>query len=218
MRNIITYFIILCISLGAVKGQLTKLSNGKQIDKRLTGEWAGSEIDNQIEGMQKDWLMTRKNDGTFVLDFTFKKDNEEHNSTETGNWWIEDGKFYEAHSESGLTDIYTYQVLDKNRIKFKSYNISIDMNKEAYEFIDTRKILDKKNNVVKDGSSIEKAIKVKSVDQEYKFVRENCKGCEMVSQSLLEHKGKKYDVLNLKKNDGSDISYYFDISSFYGKF
>lgn len=218
MKHFFTYFIIMFLSLGVIKGQLTKLPNGKQVDKRLTGEWIGSETDNQIDGVHKDWIMTRKKDGTFVLDFTFKKDGEEHNSIETGSWWIEDGKFYEAHSESGMTDIYTYEVLDKNHVKFRSFDISIDMNKEVYEFIDTRKNSDKKSNSVKDGSSFEKAIKVKSVAEEYKFVKENCKDCEMVSQSLQEHKSKKYDVLNLKKSDGSDITYYFDINSFYGKF
>lgn len=218
MRHFITCFSILFLSLGSMKAQLKSLSNGKQIDKRLTGEWAGSESDNQLEGMQKSWVMTRKNDGTFMLDFTFRKDGQEHNSIETGNWWIQDGKFYEAHKESGMTDIYTYQILDKNRIKFSSVDISIEMNKEAYEFIDTRKTSEKKSNAVKDGSSFEKAIKVKSVSEEYKFARENCKDCQIISQSLLEHNGKKYDALDLKKSDGSEITYYFDINSFYGKF
>ncbi|WP_379965504.1 hypothetical protein [Epilithonimonas sp. UC225_85] len=219
MKLITNYIAIIFCSIILIScgNTISTLSNGKQIDSRLAGEWTGSETDNQIEGMKKEWVMTRNNDGTFVLDFTFTKDGETNKTIETGNWWIQDGKFYEAHSESGLTDIYTYQVLDKNQIKFKSVNISIGMNKESYEFIDTRKASAKVGNSTKDGSSYEKAIKVKSVADEYKYVKEHCEGCQMGSQSLSEYKGKMYDVLHLKKSDGSDVSYYFDINSFYGK-
>jgi hypothetical protein len=210
--------VILCSLLLTSCGNTIKtLSNGKQIDNRLAGEWAGSEKDEQIEGMQKEWLMTRNNDGTFILDFTFHKDGETQKNIETGTWWIQDGKFFEAHSESGMTDIYNYQVIDKNHIKFKSEEISIDMNKDSYEFIDTRKSSSNDNRSVKDGSSFEKAIKVKSVPDEYKYVKANCIDCKMQSQSVTEYKGKMYDILSLKKTDGTEVQYYFDISSFYGK-
>jgi len=119
---------------------LTTVSNGKQIDKRLVGTWEGSEKNEQMEGMTKEWIMTRSSDGTFVLDFTFYQDGERHKNVETGNWWVQDGKFYESHTESGMTDTYTYQVLDKDHIKFKSDMMSMEMNKDSYEFIDTRKI------------------------------------------------------------------------------
>lgn len=39
----------------------------------------------------------------------------------------------------------------------------------------------------------------------------------MESQSLSEYIGKTYDVLHLKKSNGSDVSYYFYINYFYGK-
>lgn len=220
MKLITNYIAVIFCSLFLIScgTTATTLSNGKQIDKRLAGEWAGSETDKQIEGMQKKWVMTRNTDGTFVLDFTFTQDGETNKNIETGTWWIQDGKFYEAHSESGMTDIYTYDVLDKNHIKFRAVKSSMDMNTDSYEFIDTRKIDAKESNSARDGSSFEKAIKVKSVADEYKFVKENCQGCEMGSQSLSEHKGKMYDVLHLKKSDGSTVSFYFDINSFFGKF
>ncbi len=196
---------------------LTTISNGKQIDKRLVGAWEGSEKNEQMEGMTKEWIMTRNNDGTFVLDFTFYQDGERRKNVETGNWWVQDGKFYEAHTESGMTDTYTYQVLDKDHIKFKSDMMSMEMNKDSYEFIDTRKTSALEGKSIKDGSSYEKAIKVKSVPDEYKFAKENCTDCTMQSQSLSEKNGKMYDVLSLKKPDGTEVRYYFDITSFYGK-
>ena len=42
-------------------------------------------------------------------------------------------------TDSGETDIYKYDVLDENRIKFISKQIKIEMTNESYEFIDTRK-------------------------------------------------------------------------------
>jgi hypothetical protein len=74
------------------------------------------------------------------------------------------------------------------------------------------------NAVQKDGLSYETAVKVNSVAEEYRFIKKNCADCEPERQSLTEHDGKPFDVLTVKKPDGSKISYYFDIKSFYGKF
>ena len=219
MKLITNYIAVLLCSIFLIScsSTMSTLPNGKQVDSRLAGEWAGSEADKQLEGMTKEWVMTRNNDGTFILDFTFTQDGETNKNVETGTWWIQDGKFYEAHSESGMTDIYTYNVLDKNHIKFKAVHNSMEMNTESYEFIDTRKGTAKESNSARDGSSFEKAIKVKSVQEEYKFVKENCKDCQMKSQALSENNKKPFDILTLKKSDGSEVTYYFDISSFYGK-
>lgn len=70
-----------------------------------------------------------------------------------------------------------------------------------------------------DGSSMEKAIKVNSVEQEYIIVREKCSGCEMKSQSLtFDDKKQPFDVLTLVKPNGEEVKYYFNISKFYGRF
>lgn len=114
-------------------------ASGKKIDSRLVGVWTGSEQDQQLEGAQKTWEMTRNPDGTFLLNFKIiiKGESDEH--TERGNWWVKNGKFYEFHDDSGETDIYKYHVLDNNRIKFISKDVKVEMNTENYEFIDTRK-------------------------------------------------------------------------------
>ncbi|MBU8882393.1 hypothetical protein KSK37_04760 [Kaistella sp. DKR-2] len=115
------------------------LENGKKIDSRLVGVWSGSEKDQQIEGVEKKWDMTRNADGTFILDFVFTQNGLSQKTQETGNWWVEGNKFYEFHEESEQTDVYTYSVLNKNQVKFKSQSISISMSNDSYEFIDTRK-------------------------------------------------------------------------------
>lgn len=212
------YFNLLMLSLSfffltSCGSHLMNLSNQKQIDKRLVGTWVGSEKDDQIDGMEKSWEMKRNADGTFVLDFRFNVDGKIQHSMENGSWWIENGKFHEFHEYSGKTDLYRYEVLDKNQIKFSAETINIAMNTEEYSFIDTRK----KDNI-KDGSSFDKAIKVNSVSEEYDFIKSNCTGCKVMSQSLSEHKGNMFDIINVKKPDGSIHSYYFDIKSFFGKF
>lgn len=69
----------------------------------------------------------------------------------------------------------------------------------------------------KDGSSVKNAIVVKSIPEEYAYVKKACKGCQLLGQALIFEKKKPYDILKLKKPDGTEVSYYFDISSFYGK-
>lgn len=70
----------------------------------------------------------------------------------------------------------------------------------------------------KDGLSYETAIKAKSVENEYSFIRQNCNDCKVKSQSLSENNGKPFDVITVEKTDGTTLKYYFDIKSFYGKF
>jgi len=66
-----------------------------------------------------------------------------------------------------------------------------------------------------DGSSIEQAIMVNSISEEYDYVRKVCDSCEFVSQHLLFEKKKPYDMLEFKKPNGEKIEYYFDISKFF---
>ena len=74
-----------------------------------------------------------------------------------------------------------------------------------------------KDTVVRDGSSFEKAFKVKDIGEEYEISRKLCPACQLNGQALMSKKNKPYDVLSFTKPDGEKVSYYFDISSFYGK-
>lgn len=68
-----------------------------------------------------------------------------------------------------------------------------------------------------DGLSMEKAIKVNSVSEEYQHIKKLCEGCKMEKQSLVSKNNKNYDRLDLVKPNGEKVSYYFNIDSFFGK-
>jgi len=139
-KNIIALVILtslIIVSCGTKKF-LFKIEDDKQIDTRLVGIWEGSEKDNQILGMTKEWKMTRNSDGTFLLDFKVTIEDEIEKTTEEGSWWVKNGLFYELHTISGKTDIYKYQVLNENQVKFKINSFGIDFENSEYEFIDTR--------------------------------------------------------------------------------
>lgn len=72
-------------------------------------------------------------------------------------------------------------------------------------------------NNKRDGSSYEKALIVKSISEEYKYVKKVCLNCQFLSQSLSYKNNKPYDILTLKKPDGKKVSYYFVFSFFFGK-
>ena len=73
----------------------------------------------------------------------------------------------------------------------------------------------KDNNKGELGLSISNPIKVNRVSEEYQYIRENCEGCRVISQALI-NKGKSYyDELKVQKPDGTIVSYFFDITSFY---
>lgn len=134
----LVYFAVLSCS-----GTFSTLPDGKQIDNRLVGEWAGSEENNQMEGVKKSWVMKRLKNGSFSLEFTVEENGDVSSFEETGTWWVENGKFYEFHDFTKKTDHYSYEVLNKNQVKFKAEHIGVEMNKSDYEFIDTRKTPEK---------------------------------------------------------------------------
>jgi len=216
----IVFFISLIATLSSSCSTTSKsimLSNGKKIDSRLIGVWKGSETGKQVANLTKEWEMERNSDGTFTLKFKTISDGIIDEFEETGKWWIEGKKFYEYHSDSDKTDIYKYTILNNEQVKFKMTNTEVDFAEANYTFIDTKisnnSIIDTKN----DGMSLETAIKVKSIKEEYEYVRNQCKNCQILGQALLHHKGKPYDKLILKDANEKEISYYFDISSFFGK-
>ena len=61
------------------------------------------------------------------------------------------------------------------------------------------------------------AIKVNNISEEYTYVENICPGCRVISQALIFEKKKPFDLLEVKKPDGTIVMYYFDISSFFGK-
>jgi hypothetical protein len=68
-----------------------------------------------------------------------------------------------------------------------------------------------------DGSSVEKAIVVRSVGAEYAWMRRHFPGFQLGRQSLQEIDGKPYDVLTCRNHQGEERTVYFDISEFFGR-
>ncbi|MBW7676082.1 hypothetical protein [Chryseobacterium chendengshani] len=135
MKKIILGALIL--GFGTIYAQKSKPQANK-IDQKLVGLWKGGEKDQQIDGMEKLWVMDRKEDGTFVLLFTTVQNCQVNQQVEKGQWWIENNKFHELHFDSGKTDVYTYELLDKSHIKFKSTEQALEMASSEYTFIDTK--------------------------------------------------------------------------------
>ena len=73
------------------------------------------------------------------------------------------------------------------------------------------------SSATQDGLSIKNAVVVKNIPEEYQWVRAHYPGSSVGMQSLLEEKGKYYDMLTLKLENGEGLNVYFDINSFFGK-
>jgi hypothetical protein len=69
----------------------------------------------------------------------------------------------------------------------------------------------------RDGLTIDRAVKAKSVDFEYVWVEKRYPGSRVTGQVLLTRKRIPYDKLEIVTSDGRKIDVYFDISSFFGK-
>ena len=108
------------------------------LDERLLGSWSGSEKNQLMEGVESTWIQHRFSNGEFILLAIYNQYGELISGAEKGKWWIENGLFHELHYSSGKTDIYEYEVLDANRVKFRGKLMSFETNAEVYEFIDTR--------------------------------------------------------------------------------
>ena len=77
--------------------------------------------------------------------------------------------------------------------------------------------LSRRHAVNCDGSSIEKAIVVDGIEEEYEWIQENCTDFQPQRQSLQHINGKPYDILELINYKGEERTVYFDVSRFYGK-
>ncbi len=79
-----------------------------------------------------------------------------------------------------------------------------------------------------DGSSVEQAIVINAtssrigVPEEYNYIERTCGQCDVdytiKGQTLYEQNDRQYDVISVKQKDGSKRDFWFDITSFYGKF
>lgn len=216
-KHYITVFALAMTAFFTSCSSLKNVGDNKKIDTQLVGTWGGEETDQQIEGFYKKWKMIRNGDGTFSIDFFAQKGDFIKEYVEKGNWWVEGDLFYEYHETSNKTDIYKYKVIDKNNVQFILSDSEMEFNVDNYTFIDKRLPKRAKEAVIK-GTTIETAIKVNSVTEEYDYLKKHYPNSKFIGQALISQgEYKYYDKLTFKTKEGETLSLYFDITSFFGK-
>lgn len=108
----------------------------KEYDKKMMGCFKGSEVNQQMEGLSKYWVSCRLEKGKSILLFVaLTPDGEVKQTTENGNWYTSNGKYYELHNYDNVTDSYNYEVLENGDVKFKSIELMGKVT-DTYEFTD----------------------------------------------------------------------------------
>jgi flagellar biosynthesis regulator FlbT len=134
MRQTLFIIIVVLITNFGFSQETNNIQN-KSIDPKLVGCWKGSEVGQQKKGVSKYWISCRFENGTStVLFITINKNGEVIQETENGKWWVENGKYYEFHTVSGMTDVYEYEIVE-NAVNFKAIELMGKKNPD-YSFFD----------------------------------------------------------------------------------
>jgi flagellar biosynthesis regulator FlbT len=134
MRQTLFIITLVLITNFGFSQETDKIQN-KSIDSKLVGCWKGSEVGQQKKGVSKYWVSCRFENGTTTLLFvTLNKNGEVIQKTENGKWWVENGKYYEFHTVSGMTDVYEYEIIE-NAVNFKAIELMGKKNPD-YSFFD----------------------------------------------------------------------------------
>ncbi len=109
--------VLLMIILSGCEAVPTASQRGK-VDDKLIGAWEGEYLEK--DGTLKKWTQTRKEDGTYRIEFRFvEPDGTVNRFSELGLWWIKDGLFHElVPSWMKHPDSYQYHFKDNNCIEF----------------------------------------------------------------------------------------------------
>ena len=67
------------------------------------------------------------------------------------------------------------------------------------------------------GSTVETAIVIDSVHDEYQWMKQHYPGYGPISQKLIDAHSHPYDVMTWSNDSGDRVTIYFDISSFFRK-
>jgi hypothetical protein len=132
LTTLLLFFANFCI------GQVSVNPKKQTQDPSLVGSWNGSEKNMQKMGLVKYWIQNRFEDGTFVSIATTIEDDVVKNYSEKGKWWVEDGKLYEQYFSSKTTNVYVYELVDENHVKFEGIKKGPDFDKKDYETIESK--------------------------------------------------------------------------------
>lgn len=113
--------------------------------------------------------------------------------------------------------ILDYEILNSQSSIIKT-RFKHTMDKREITFFFKTDTTPNKKKITNDGLSFETAFLVESMDEEYSLLEEYCSGCKRKIQYLSSHNDKHYDVVKMIKPNGESVTYYFDITSFFGKF
>ena len=103
----------------------------EDIRRMFVGTWQGEHVDNEGK-LLRAWTQNRSEDGTYTITFYHYKQDGIYSSKQMGKWWIDSDRFYEiARAVKQEPDVYRFDILDENEIRFKS--IVTD-----YEFVDRK--------------------------------------------------------------------------------
>lgn len=124
-------FLLSLLCLGTVA-----LAQKKEYDPKMMGCYKGSEVNQQVDGISKYWVSCRLDKGKSVLLFVaIDQNGRVRQTTENGNWWTSNGKYYELHKYDNVTDVYNYEVLANGDVRFKSIEL-MGQQDDTYEFTD----------------------------------------------------------------------------------
>jgi hypothetical protein len=139
MKKIILFSIAIILTSCSV---FNVLLVGHETDKQLVGTWSGSEKDNQVSGVQKNWIQYRYKDGKYKIIFTVRysglSENLSDRYIEYGYWWIKKGVFYEKEKTSTHIDSYLYEITDTNHVIFRARKLGKYFENKNYSFVDSR--------------------------------------------------------------------------------
>lgn len=107
----------------------------EQLKQLFVGTWKGTDHGTLDEDETNVWTVTRTVEGKFIVEFTtYFKNGKIEKSIEKGLWVVDENFFYEQRQGEDQADVYSYQVLSNDLIRFKD-TIS------NYQFTDERILL-----------------------------------------------------------------------------
>ena len=110
-------------------------------DPRFVGVWRGTDHGKFFKGETNSWVVSRKSDGTFHINFkTIHEDESVSYSEDVGYWGIKDNEYFEYRESDEKKDQYTFVFLSNDSIHFIINEP--EEKEEPYNFVDFKILLD----------------------------------------------------------------------------
>ena len=114
---------------------------GCYADPRFVGVWKGTDHGKFFKGETNSWIVNRKSDGTFYINFqTIHEDESISYTEEAGFWGIKNNEYYEFREKKKKKDEYSFLFLSNDSIHFIINEP--EQKEEPYNFVDYKMLLD----------------------------------------------------------------------------